>query len=163
MLGIDAALDRMPAMHNRPLQHVPHVRARGNHDLALHQIHIRHHLRHRMLHLNPRIHLDEVQPAVLIHQKFDRARIGVADLGQRLAQNLADLIAQLRRHLRRGRFFQQLLMPPLDRTFSLAQAHHIAVLIRQHLKLDVPRMLDDTSPCKGRHCRMRPPPPTAPP
>ena len=33
-------------------------------------------------------------------------------------------------------------MPPLDRALALAQAHHIAVLVGQHLKLDVPRMLD---------------------
>ena len=71
---------------------------------------------HRMLHLNARIHLDELQSAVLVHQKLDRSRIGVADLRQRLAQNRPDLIAQLGRDLRRRRFLQQFLMPPLDRT-----------------------------------------------
>ena len=33
-------------------------------------------------------------------------------------------------------------MPPLNRALALAQAHDIPVLVGQHLKLDVPRMLD---------------------
>jgi hypothetical protein len=38
------------------------------------------HLRHRMLDLNTRIHLDEVEPAgVGIHEEFHRARMRVAD------------------------------------------------------------------------------------
>ncbi len=91
MLRIDAALDRMSAVHDRPVQNILHLRACRNHDLALHQVHIRHHLRHRMLHLDARIHLDEVQPPVLIHQELDGAGVPVSDLRQRLAQDAANL------------------------------------------------------------------------
>ena len=85
MLRIDATLDGMPPMYDWPLQHLGHGRAGGNHDLALHQVHIRHHLRYRMLHLDTRVHFDEVQLAILIHQKFNGPRIGVTDRRQRLA------------------------------------------------------------------------------
>ncbi len=95
-----------------------------------------------MLHLNARVHLDEMQPPVLIHQEFNGARVAVSDLRQRLAQHGANLVAQFGRDLRGRRFLQQLLMPPLDGTFALAQADHVAVLVGQHLKLDVPGMLD---------------------
>ena len=61
MLGIDAALDGVAAMDNRPLQHIPHVRSRRDHDLALHQVDVGHHLGHRMLHLNAGVHLDEIR------------------------------------------------------------------------------------------------------
>ncbi len=55
----------------------------------------------------------------------------------------ADLVAQLRRHLQRWRFFNQLLMAPLDRALALKQRCHIAVFIGQHLELDVARILDE--------------------
>ncbi len=99
MLGVDAAFDGVSAMHDGAVQHVLQALARGQQDLALHQVHVGDHLRDRMLHLDARVHLDEVEPAVFIHQKFDGAGIDVADLGQRLAQHLANLVAQLRRNL----------------------------------------------------------------
>ena len=146
-----------------PVQHVVHLGARRDHDLALHQVDIGHHLRHRMLHLDARVHLDEVQPPVLIHQELDRPRIPIPDLRQRLAENLANLIPQFRSHLRRRRFLQQLLMPPLDRALALAQAHDIAVLVGQHLKLNVPRMLDVLLHVQIAVAERARPPPPAPP
>ena len=38
-----------------------------------------------------------------------------------------------------GDFFDQLLMPPLDGALALAQNLDVAVLVGQHLKLDMPR------------------------
>src|SRR5271157_1469586 len=141
MFSVDAALDGVAAVHDRPQQHVAHMGPAGNHDLALDQVNVGDHLRHRMLHLNARIHLDEMQAPVLVHQELDRARVGVANLRQSLAQHYSDLIAQLGSDLGRRRLLQQLLVPPLDGTFALAQTHHVAVLVRQDLKLDVPGML----------------------
>ena len=83
MLGINAALDGMPAMHDRPLQHILELRTGRNQDLALDQIHVRDHFRNRMFDLNAGVHLDEVQLPVLVHQKFNRA--GVHDIRSRSA------------------------------------------------------------------------------
>ena len=56
--------------------------AGGNAYLRLDQIHACNQLGHRMLHLNARIHLDEVEGAVLVLQEFHRARIAVANFPQ---------------------------------------------------------------------------------
>ena len=82
MLRVDAALDRVPSMDNRPQQHLTHVGPSRDHDLTLHQINISDHLGHGMLHLDTRVHLDEVQATVLIHQEFDCSRVRVSDCRQ---------------------------------------------------------------------------------
>ena len=43
---------------------------------------------------------------------------------------------------RRRRLLQQLLVPPLDAAIALAQNFHVAMLIRQYLKFDMPRRPD---------------------
>ena len=48
-------------------------------DLPPHQIDAGHHLGDRMLDLQPRVHLEEVEAAVLVEQELDRAGVGVAD------------------------------------------------------------------------------------
>ena len=61
----------------------------------------------------------------------------------RLPQHRRDFVRAAGRHRRRGRFLHQLLMPALDAALALAQDLHIAVLVRQHLKFDVPRRADE--------------------
>ena len=41
-----------------------------------------------------------------------------------------------------GPFLEQLLVPPLDRALALAEVDHRAVMIAEHLELDVARVLD---------------------
>ena len=96
-----------------------------------------------MLHLDARVHLDEVQAAVFVHQELDGAGVHVADAAERLHQDAANAVAQLLVDLDRRRLFHQLLMAALDAAFALAQAHHVAVLVGQHLELDVARALDE--------------------
>ena len=48
-------------------------------DLPAHQIDAGDHLGDRMLDLQPRVHLEEVEPAVVVEQELDRAGVGVAD------------------------------------------------------------------------------------
>ena len=48
-------------------------------DLPLHEVDAGHHLGDRMLDLQPRVHLEEVERAVLVEQELDRAGVGVAD------------------------------------------------------------------------------------
>src|ERR1019366_7360484 len=154
MLGIDAALDGVSAMHDGALQHVGQLFARGDHDLALHQVHVRNHLGDGMLHLDARVHLDEVKPPVFfcarvrvrvrvrVHEEFDGAGIVVADLAERFADDVSDFLAQLGRHLYRRRLLDQLLVAPLNRALAFSQADNVAVLVAQHLELDVARVLD---------------------
>ena len=99
MLGIDAALDGMAATHNRTVEHILQSLSRSQQNLALHQINIGDHLCDRMLHLNARIHLDEIKVPILIHQELDGSSIDVADIGEGLAQDLSDLLAQIGRNL----------------------------------------------------------------
>src|SRR5689334_5712298 len=120
MLGIDPALNRVPAMDDRAVQHAFHLFAHGDRDLRFYEVNVRHHFRDRMLHLNTRVHLDEVESPVLVHEELDRARVGISDLGQSLREDLANLVAQFGRDLRRWRLLQQLLMPPLYAAFALA-------------------------------------------
>ncbi len=100
-------------------------------------------LRDRMLDLDAGVHLDEVQPPVFIHQKLDGPGVLIADFGQAMLQRAPDLIAHLRRDLQGGRFFNQFLMAALDGAFALKESGDVAVLIGQHLELDVAGLLDE--------------------
>ena len=62
---------------------------------------------------------------------------------QRLAQAFGNALAQFGGVTAvEGDFFDQLLMPALDGAFALAQNLDVAVLVGQHLKFDVARVLD---------------------
>ena len=132
-----------PLNRDRPRDHLRQAYRRRDQDLALHQIDAGDRLGHRMLHLNARVHFDEVQVAGLIHQKLDGAGVGVADVAHGVAQAVAIIFSRSSgRDGRRRRFFEQLLMPALDGAFALAQNLDVAVLVGQHLKLDMPRRFD---------------------
>ena len=53
-------------------------RAGGDLDLQLHQVEAGDQLGDRMLHLQPRVHFQEIEAAVLVHQELHRAGIVVA-------------------------------------------------------------------------------------
>src|SRR5258708_6330597 len=141
MLGIDATLDGVSAMHDGALQHISQLFARGDHDLTLHQVNVRDHFGDRMLHLDARVHLDEVEPPLLVHQKFDGAGIVIADLAERLAEDFSDLLAKLGSYPHRRRLFEQLLVASLNRALAFSQTNDVAVLVAQHLEFDVARVL----------------------
>ena len=48
-------------------------------NLPLHQIDVGHHLGDRVLDLQPRVHLEEIERPVLVQEKLDGAGVGVAD------------------------------------------------------------------------------------
>ena len=95
---VDAAFHRVTArghLARRPRQGI----ARGNRELRRHEVYAGHHLGHRMLHLQPRVHLEKVEPAVRVfaavafHQELDGAGVLVArvtrQVGRRRRQALA--------------------------------------------------------------------------
>ena len=95
-----------------------------------------------MLHLQARVHFQEIEIRVAIHQKLHRPGVGVArrarDLQRRLPHSLAQI--RMRRHERGRALLDHLLMPPLDGTLALAQVDQVAVMIAQDLDFDVPRL-----------------------
>ena len=113
-------------------------------NLIAHDVGERDHLSHRMLDLNARVHLHEIEATVFIEQKFERARTCIADRLRCSQRSLAHLLTQLRSHHRGRRFFEQLLMPALNRAFALAQVYAPAVFVRHHLDFNVPRTLNVT-------------------
>ena len=79
ILGVDAALDGVAARREQRLGIEREPLAPRDPDLPLHQVDAGDHLGDRMLDLQPGVHLEEVERAVLVEQELDRAGVGVAD------------------------------------------------------------------------------------
>src|SRR5258708_19107368 len=135
ILGVDAALEGVAAQHDVLLAKAQLLPG-GDADLLLHQIDPGDHFRDRVLDLDARIHLDEIELLVL-EQELERADTAVADLAAGFDTALADAIAQLGRELRRRRFLHHLLMAPLQRAVALAQMHRVFMRVGEDLDLDV--------------------------
>ena len=97
-----------------------------------------------MLHLQTRVHFEEVEIAGLVSEKLDRARVVVAGGARRSNGRFSHALAHsgYPGHQRRWRFLDHFLMPALHRAFALAEVNHIAMPVAQHLDLDVARILD---------------------
>ena len=96
-----------------------------------------------MFDLQARVHLQEEERSVLSGDELDRAGAVVADglgEGDRL---LAHRAARLLVEQRRRRLLDHLLVAALDGAFALAQVDDIAVLVAEHLDLDVARVDDE--------------------
>ncbi len=143
MLGVDAAFDGVAPNLEFRRQNGAEALAGGDAQLRLDQVDAGDGFGHRVLHLDARVHLDEVELAVLIHQEFDGAGVLIADFGEATAQGPADLLAHLGRDLQRGRLFDQFLMAALDGAFALKERGDVAVLVGQDLELDVARLLNE--------------------
>ena len=94
---------------------------------------------HRVLDLQPRVHLHEEEVAVRIEQEFDRAGAHVIDGSCQRDSGRAEFLARSGVDGRRGGFLDQLLVAPLHRTVALAEMHDTAVLVGEHLHLNVAR------------------------
>ncbi len=92
-----------------------------------------------MLDLQPRVHFEEVKPAVSIEQEFHGTGVRVADGRGNRGCGRRHPMSQIRSHHRRRRFLDHFLMTPLDRALALDERQHGAVLVGQHLHFDVPR------------------------
>ena len=142
ILGVDPALDR-PAGELDVALLERELLAGRDADHLLDEIDAGDQLGHRMLDLEPRVHLEEIEAAILPGDEFHRAGAVVADrLGER-HRLLAHLGARLRVEQRARRFLDDLLVAALDRAFALAEMDHVAVLVAQHLDFDVARIGDE--------------------
>src|SRR5688572_27099762 len=95
-----------------------------------------------MLDLHARVHLDEVELTVLI-EELERARAAIADVAAGGDAAVTDHLALLGVDARRWRFLDHLLVAPLQRTVALAEVDDVAVMVREHLDLDVARFLEE--------------------
>jgi hypothetical protein len=79
VLGVDAALDGVAALAQVGLREGQRLALRDR-DLQLHEVEPGHHLRHRVLDLQARVHLEEVGLRSCVHQELEGARVRVAGL-----------------------------------------------------------------------------------
>src|SRR6266478_5485123 len=109
-------------------------------DLRLHQVDAGDHLRHGMLDLNARIHLDEVPLAsVDVVKKLDGAGVAVVRLARDAQRSFAQFAAYSRGQICSWRDFHDLLVAPLDGAIAFPEVQQIAVVVGKDLHFDVPR------------------------
>ena len=124
------------------------LEARGDADLLLDEVDAGHGLGDRMLHLQPRVDLEEVEMAVG-EDELDRPRVDVSGRPRRADRGVAHGRTDLRSEGRRWRLFHDLLVPTLDRTLALAKVDCVAVAVADHLDLDVPRLAHEALQVDG--------------
>ena len=95
-----------------------------------------------MLDLNARVHLEEVELSTGIEEELAGAGIHVAGRLRRGDRRGAHARPQLGRHRDTRRLLDHLLVTALYRTLALAEMQHGAVLVAEHLDLDMPRTDD---------------------
>ena len=95
-----------------------------------------------MLHLDARVHFNEVVFAVLIHQKFDGTGIDIAHFARDFQRILIQVVARFLRHGKCRRVFHDLLIAALHRAVALIQMHDVSMRIAQNLHLDVLGLFD---------------------
>ena len=140
ILGVDAALDGVTERRQRARRIDVEPLAAGDADLPLDEIDAGHHLGHRMLDLQPRVHLEEVE-------RRRRRRAGTRSCRRwcsrpswppRRRPTPSPGAAPASTAMRR-RLLDHLLVPPLDRALALDERHDGAEAIAEQLDLDVTR------------------------
>ena len=111
----------------------------GDPNLLTHDVHAGDELRHRVLDLEPAVHLDEVKSAVGPEQELERAGISIADRRARALHRALHPFPCVRIERRRRGLLDQLLVPALDRALPLAEGEDPSVRVAQDLDLDMAR------------------------
>jgi len=93
-----------------------------------------------VLDLKAGVHLQEVEVAVGVQQKFYRPGVGVVGGAGRGDRGLGHPRAQLVVERGRGGFLDELLVAPLDGTLALEEVYDVAPGVREDLELDVARL-----------------------
>src|SRR5690606_26580832 len=103
---------------------------------------------HRMLDLQPRIHLHEPEPVWpeafrYVGDELDRTCTAIGNGLRRPHGRVADCYTHLAVQARRRRFLDDFLVPPLRRTIPLEQMDGIAFAVSDDLHLNVPGTSDE--------------------
>ena len=121
--------------------------AHGNENLLLNEVDACHFLGHRMLDLDTLVHFQEIKIALLIHHKLHGPCIGVSSRLRQSDRCLTHLFAQVSKGtlFQEGRwgFFDEFLVPSLDRTVSLSQMDDFPLTVSEDLVFDMARVLDE--------------------
>ena len=95
-----------------------------------------------MFDLDAGVHLDEVEIARGVDDELDRAGVGVVGGADQPDGRVAHRRAGCGIEPRGGALLDQFLVPPLHRAIALPQVDDVAVVVGDHLDLDVAGMLD---------------------
>ena len=115
ILRVHTRLDRVSVALQRPVdQTVGQLLAGGDPEHLLHQILARHHLRDRVLHLQTRVHLQEVEVLMLVAQKLHGTRRAVVHGLRHHARLLAHRSTRLLVQQTRRRLLHHLLVAALN-------------------------------------------------
>ena len=152
VLGVDPALDRVPAQHHVLLPDGERL-ARSDEHLLADQVEAGDELRHGVLHLDPGVHLHEEVLALAREQPLDRPGRAVPGGAGRVDRDPADALAQRVVDGRRGRLLDELLVAALDRAVALAEVDHVPVRVGEDLHLDVAGVFDEPLDVDGRSRR----------
>ena len=139
VFGVDAHLDRVTVQAHVVLSDAEGF-ARRDAQLFGHEVEPGDQLGDGVFDLQARVHLheEEVAGAVAGHDELYGAGADVADAASGLAGGFADAGTGRFVEERRRSLFDDLLVPPLQRAFALAEVDDGAVLIGEDLHLDVP-------------------------
>ena len=142
IFGVDAALDGVAADLDVALG-VRQGLAGGDEELGLDEVDAGHELGDRMLDLDAGVHFNEIELVVLI-EELERAGVAVTDLaaGPRRSDRPWSCAACAVMPGRRG-LFDHFLVAALHGAVALAQVDHVAVVVGEHLELDVARLLEE--------------------
>ena len=113
--------------------------ATGDPQLQLHQIKAGDQFGHRMLDLQPGVHLHEIERAICIQQKFHRTRPDIANGLCRCHRCRPDFVPQGLIDTGGRGFFNHLLMAPLNRAVTLKDMNAIAMPVGKNLYFNMPR------------------------
>ncbi len=132
-----------PWSRRRPLEtEIGERRAGGDGELVGHQVAAGDGLGDRVLDLEPGVHLEEEELAVIGQQHLDRAGIDVTGGDRRRQRGRAHPLAEIRRDRWRRRFLDDLLVAPLRRAVALAEMDPTPGRVEEDLHLDVARALE---------------------
>ena len=108
-----------------------------------------------MLHLQPGVHLEEVERALGVEQELDRAGVAVADQAGDGHGRAGEASPHLGLDCQRRALLDHLLVAALDRALALDARYHRAVVIAEQLHLDVARSEQSPLEVDGRIAERR--------
>ena len=135
---IDTRLNRMTVDGELMLQ-LRQTLASRYAQLPFHQIGAGNHLRHRVLDLQPCVHLHEIKAAVLIRDELDRSCAHIRHCFGSSDRCSTHRLTTFCTHAGRRRLFQYFLVTTLHRAIALEQADAVAVRISKNLNFDMAR------------------------
>ncbi len=110
----------------------------SNTKLPFHQILSGDHFGDRMFHLEPGIHFHEIKGPVCRKQELDRSCTDIINGFGRSNGSLSHLLPQILGKSWSRSFFNNLLVPSLNRTITFKHVHCTVMLISKNLNFDMP-------------------------